>query len=210
MAPPRRPPEPPARRPFGTPEALHALGEVCLARRQELDLGVEQLAGRMGVDPRQVRRIERGQANVTFDTLTALATGLERLPSELLASVERAIMVPALMVTGEQRAASPTARPGSTPPPASNDGHGIPVSEQPLHRALGATVAAFRRHARMTQRDLAAAAGLSLSAVQSVESGRHAPTTLTLETLAKALRCDVMDLFGPRSAKHPKLKARSN
>jgi transcriptional regulator with XRE-family HTH domain len=197
VAPPRRPPEPPARRPFGTADALRALGEVCLARRHELDLGVEQLAGRMGVDPRQVRRIERGQANVTFDTLTALATGLERLPSEVLASVERALMVPDV-----HRGAPPAGRAGeASAASAGNDGHGIPSTQQPLHRALGVTVATFRRHARMTQRDLASAAGLSLSAIQSVESGRHAPTTLTLETLSKALRCDVMDLFGGRPPK---------
>jgi transcriptional regulator with XRE-family HTH domain len=53
----------------------------------ELGLGVEQLAGRMGVDARQVRRIERGEANLTFDTLTGLATGLDRRPSDLLAAV---------------------------------------------------------------------------------------------------------------------------
>ncbi len=196
MAPPRRPPEPPARRPFGTGDALRALGNVCLSRRQELDLGVEQLAGRMGVDPRQVRRIERGQANVTFDTLTALATGLERMPSEVLASVERALMAPEGV-----RGANAAPLSGANAAAVAMDGHGIPSAELPLHRSLGVTVATFRRHARMTQRDLASAAGLSLSAIQSVESGRHAPTTLTLETLSKALRCDVMDLFGARSPK---------
>jgi transcriptional regulator with XRE-family HTH domain len=170
---------------------------VCLARRHELDLGVEQLAGRMGVDPRQVRRIERGQANVTFDTLAALATGLERLPSEVLASVERALMAPA-----PHRSADAAPRSGdAADASAGNVGHGIPASEMSLHRVLGVTVATFRRHARMTQRELASAADLSLSAIQSVESGRHAPTTLTLETLAKALRCDVMDLFGGRTSK---------
>jgi transcriptional regulator with XRE-family HTH domain len=154
----------------------------------------------MGVDPRQVRRIERGQANVTFDTLAALATGLERLPSEVLAAVERSLMLPAA-----HRSATPPPRSSSEGPnPPAMDGHPHPDAEQPLHRTLGVTVAAFRRHARLTQRDLAAAAGLSLSAIQSVESGRHAPTTLTLETLARALRCDVMDLFGARPGKAPK------
>jgi transcriptional regulator with XRE-family HTH domain len=194
VAPPRRPPEPLARRPFSTPVALRALGEVCLGRRRELDLGVEQLAGRMGVDARQVRRIERGQANVTFETLVALATGLERLPSDLLAQVERALILEdGAAAATKGRAQAAHAEPAMV-------GHGVP-SDEPLHRALGLAVAAFRRHGRLTQRELASAAGLSLSAIQSVESGRHAPTTLTLETLALALKCDVLDLFTARAAK---------
>lgn len=163
-----------------------------MARRRELDLGVEQLAGRMGVDARQVRRIERGQANVTFETLVALATGLERLPSDVLAQVERALMLEkGAAATAKGRAKAVDAAPAI-------DGHAIPADE-PLHRALGLAVATFRRHGRLTQRELADAAGLSLSAIQSVESGRHAPTTLTLETLARALKCDVLDLFHARA-----------
>jgi transcriptional regulator with XRE-family HTH domain len=194
VAPPRRPPEPLAHRPFSTSTALRALGEICLLRRRELDLGVEQLAGRMGVDARQVRRIERGEANLTFETLVALATGLERLPSDVLVHVERSLM----LTDGGEGAATRCTRAVSDAP--SIGGHGSPIKE-PVHRSLGLAVAAFRRHARLTQRELAGAAGLSLSAIQSVESGRHAPTTLTLDTLAQALKCDVTDFFSARGAR---------
>jgi transcriptional regulator with XRE-family HTH domain len=155
---------------------------------------VEQLAGRMGVDARQVRRIERGQANLTFETLVALATGLERVPSDMLAQVERAFM----LEDGAGEAVKGRAKAVAAAP--SIDGRGVP-SDEPVHRGVGLAVAAFRRHARLTQRELATVAGLSLSAIQSVESGRHAPTTLTLETLARALKCDVLDLFTTRAAR---------
>lgn len=155
----------------------------------------------MGVDARQVRRVERGEANVTFETLVALATGLERLPSDLLAHVERSLM----LNDGAEKAPKGRAMAVSDAP--SIGGHRL-RSDEPVHRSLGLAVAAFRRHGRLTQRELASAAGLSLSAIQSVESGRHAPTTLTLETLARALKCDVLDFFSARGARSaPKARA---
>ncbi len=161
-----------------------------MERRRELHLGVEQLAGRMAVDPRQVRRIERGQANVTFETLAALASGLERLPSEMLAALERSLMLQA--TPGAAARTTPRRTPDDIPSTDEPES----ASPAPLKRTLGAAVATFRRHARLTQRELGDAAGLSLSAVQSVESGRHAPTMFTLEALARALRCEVLDLLG--------------
>jgi len=171
-----------------------ALGVVARARRIELGLGVEQLAGRMDVDARQVRRIERGEANVTFDTLSALGTGLSRLPSELLASVERA-----LALAGLERPAADGVPLKNANTAMLRAAHGARASDPktvPLHHWVGAAVSRLRQMGRLTQRELADRAGVSLSAVQSVESGRHAPTTITLETLAHALHCDVADLVG--------------
>jgi len=170
----------------------------------ELGLGVEQLAGRMGVDARQVRRIERGEANLTFDTLTGLATGLDRRPSDLLAAVERAFALADLEATtlSDETSDEPAA-PSSQRGSPTRDGSGAP-----LHRFVGNAVARLRRMAQLTQRELAEMAGVSLSAVQSVESGRHAPTTMTLETLARALRCEVSDLVGPAHLEPRKAQAR--
>jgi transcriptional regulator with XRE-family HTH domain len=60
---------------------------------------------------------------------------------------------------------------------------------------VGEEVARRRALLRQTQRGLARLAGVSLSAVQSVERGRHAPTTQTLEALEDALQCHVSELL---------------
>ena len=150
----------------------------------------------MDVDARQVRRIERGEANVTFDTLSALGTGLSRLPSELLASVERALALAGLERPATDGVPLKKASANTAVVRAAHDGRASDPTPVPLHHFVGAAVSRLRQMARLTQRDLAERAGVSLSAVQSVESGRHAPTTITLETLARALHCDVVDLVG--------------
>ena len=164
----------------------------------------------MDVDARQVRRIERGEANVTFDTLSALGTGLSRLPSELLASVERALALAGLERPATDGVPLKKANANTAVVRAAHGAQASAPTPVPLHHFVGAAVSRLRQMARLTQRELAERAGVSLSAVQSVESGRHAPTTITLETLAQALHCDVADLVGAPHAPEAAAAAASN
>ena len=164
------------------------------ARRKALGFGVEQAAGRMDLEARQLRRIEKGEANLTFDSLLRLAAGLDIRASELLRTIEAALSVnpanPALVEVRGRARVAPAAKPLRS---GENE-------RQAIHARVGAEVARRRTLLRRTQRELAQLAGVSLSAVQSVERARHAPTTLTLEALAEALRCHVSDLL-PRDRK---------
>ncbi len=62
--------------------------------------------------------------------------------------------------------------------------------------AIGGNLKRLRAAAGLTQRDLADAAGLSLSVVFQVEQGASAdPRASTLRALAAALRCSVDQLL---------------
>jgi transcriptional regulator with XRE-family HTH domain len=47
----------------------------------------------------------------------------------------------------------------------------------------------------MTQEELAAASGLSVSFIRSIEQGVYAPSFESLEAIAAALRVEVRELF---------------
>ena len=146
----------------------------------------------MDLEARQLRRIEKGEANLTFDSLLRLAAGLDIRASELLRTVESALAADAPPVEARGRG---RVVPVHRAPPATSENE-----RQAIHARVGAEVVRRRTLLRRTQRELAQLAGVSLSAVQSVERARHAPTTLTLEALAEALRCHVSDLL-PRDRK---------
>lgn len=57
--------------------------------RKSLGMTQEQLAEIAGFDPRDLRRVERGQANLTIDSLVKLSDGLEKKPSDLLKRATR-------------------------------------------------------------------------------------------------------------------------
>lgn len=56
----------------------------------------------------------------------------------------------------------------------------------------------FRRRtaAKLTQEDLAEAAGLSRRSVVAIENGKQQPTVFTALRIAEALKTDVNELFG--------------
>jgi transcriptional regulator with XRE-family HTH domain len=57
-------------------QAKTLLGYRVAELRRELNLTQEELAEQMGCGPRQVQRIEAGQANLTLDAIVALANAL--------------------------------------------------------------------------------------------------------------------------------------
>lgn len=54
----------------------------------------------------------------------------------------------------------------------------------------------WREERGLSQRDLAAARGLSASMLSEIESGRKTPSLPTARALAQALGLDLGDLFG--------------
>ena len=54
----------------------------------------------------------------------------------------------------------------------------------------------WRKYRRMTQVELAEAAKLSQAAIATIESGKRVPHMDTARKLARALKCDIDDLFG--------------
>jgi transcriptional regulator with XRE-family HTH domain len=71
------------------------------------------------------------------------------------------------------------------------------------HGELGRKLREIREARRESQRSLAARTpGLTSSAVARIETGKRYPTLVTLEMLAKALRCEIIiDPGGTRCRK---------
>lgn len=65
--------------------ANQALGQAIRATRRERRLLQEALATQAGIDRSYCGAIERGEFNVTLDTITKIATALGTTPSQLLA-----------------------------------------------------------------------------------------------------------------------------
>lgn len=64
--------------------ANQALGQAIRATRLERGLAQEALAARAGIDRSYFGAIERGEFNVTLDTIAKIATALATKPSQLL------------------------------------------------------------------------------------------------------------------------------
>jgi len=67
--------------------ANRALGQAIRATRHERGLAQEALAARAGIDRSYYGAIERGEFNVTLDTIAKIAAALATNPSHLLARV---------------------------------------------------------------------------------------------------------------------------
>jgi transcriptional regulator with XRE-family HTH domain len=65
--------------------ANQALGQAIRATRHERGVPQEALAGRAGIDRSYCGAIERGEFNVSLDTIAKIATALGISPSKLLA-----------------------------------------------------------------------------------------------------------------------------
>jgi transcriptional regulator with XRE-family HTH domain len=65
--------------------ANQALGQAIRATRRERGLAQEALAIRAAIDRSYSGAIERGEFNITLDTIAKLATALGTRPSRLLA-----------------------------------------------------------------------------------------------------------------------------
>lgn len=65
---------------------LGRLGGAVRAGRRRLKLSQEDFAERCGMHRTYLGEIERGEANVTFESITKVARGLGVRPSELFAA----------------------------------------------------------------------------------------------------------------------------
>lgn len=70
------------------PSSLAALGAVIRRERKARGLSQESLAALAGLSRAYVGEIERGEANVSFSTLVALAEGLNLTLPELVLTYE--------------------------------------------------------------------------------------------------------------------------
>lgn len=183
-----------SRSPQPAPEDRSDLG----TRVRELRLGrgwtLAAAAERMGVDQRQLQRIEAGHADVKVSTLLRVADGLGQTPAVLLPRSKPSTAVPASSSAEPETA--PAASPAIKPPrhvPPPRDPDRIMVN-------IGARIVALRLSQRLSQADLARKAGLSLTLVQSVESARKSATIRSLALLAAVLDVDLAALLVPPSA----------
>ncbi len=162
------------------------------------DVTAQQLADRIGVDLCQVQRFEGHEGNPTLDTLIRLAGAMRVRPSTLLAALEDEVALrdgrePAHASRphqddGEARAALAAPRaPNEGAAPGDGDGRAVASIARAIRQ---------RRNARAwSQHELADRAGLSRSKVQSIETQRHAATLDTLDALADALDCGIVELL---------------
>ncbi|MBN2361699.1 MAG: helix-turn-helix transcriptional regulator [Deltaproteobacteria bacterium] len=83
-------------------------------------------------------------------------------------------------------------RPATPAPAASRPPTTKPAS---LRTAFGHHLRLLRHHRVMSQKTLAAACGVSLNTIGSIERGLRFPSPEVLELLARALEVEVRDLF---------------
>jgi transcriptional regulator with XRE-family HTH domain len=81
---------------------------------------------------------------------------------------------------------------------------GSAVDDETYLRYLGDRLRLCRLALRMSQQDLADAAGLSRVFVSAVERGRHGANVLALRHLAAALRMTLCDLVSEEGADGPR------
>jgi transcriptional regulator with XRE-family HTH domain len=67
---------------------LRAVGAAIRFRREQLNLTIVQVAGRLGTSPSAVARLERGARNLTLLQLEAIAGALELPLAALLGRAE--------------------------------------------------------------------------------------------------------------------------
>lgn len=159
----------------------------------------QQLADRIGLDLRQVQRFEGEEGNPTLETLVRLSEAMDLAPVVLVLALETEVRANRPHTVRARRAVDAKTRAAAPPepPPSSPLTDTATAVEQVAHAIRS------RRSARdWTQNELADRAGLSRSKVQSIEGRHHAATLDTLDALATALDCAVVELVGgERSAK---------
>ncbi len=69
-------------------EFKQALGKLIAAMREERGLSQEKFAHDAGIDRARMGQIERGEANMTLDTLIKIATALDLTIGALVTHVE--------------------------------------------------------------------------------------------------------------------------
>lgn len=60
---------------------------------------------------------------------------------------------------------------------------------------IGENIREMRKQMKMTQVELSRLSGIKQATISAIENGRNAPTTPTLELLARAMRCSVSQLI---------------
>jgi transcriptional regulator with XRE-family HTH domain len=151
------------------------LASAVRAARLTAGLTVERAAERCELDVRHIQAIEAGGANVTLRTLARLEAGL-------------ALGILRLEWAGESKLAE-----SNTTTYAAD-----------RWQVVGANVSRRRLERGLSQAQLADAAHLSVSLVQSVELAAKAPTLRSVYAIAAALKVDARDLLAPGISESPK------
>jgi transcriptional regulator with XRE-family HTH domain len=192
MARPRKPPLLAAEPAYAREAWGKAMGRVLRRWRELSRLTALEVAQRADVDLRQVQRLELGTGNPTLETVTKLAAAMGMAVTTALAEVERDLYradgkrPPLFLRDGDRKRAAVARAPAAVP---------MGPAMERLARALKAR----RAELGLTQTDLATRAQVSRSRVQTIEAMSHAATLDTLDRLAEALDCDVVELLGGRA-----------
>lgn len=183
---------------------LKSLGLAARALRQSKGLTLEQAAARMDLDFKHLQKIEAGRLNLTFATLVKIAEGLGEVPEGLLVSPKREgsrfeeTRTRPRPGAAELQGRGSKSNPSVAVPMRAAD----PTTGAPEHvvRCVGRRVAELRRERGMTQKQVAAAAGVSVQYMRRVEAGVNLTIT-SLCRFADLLGVAVEDLFvAPRRA----------
>lgn len=146
---------------------LVRFGRDIRERRRARGWTIEEVAGRVDMDPAQFRRIETGQVAVTLTTLLRIARALVARPGELVQALGAEESGRQVLVV--------------------RDSQGLRRDRVPADVALARNMVRLRTARGLTQRDLARLAGVGASVVSTAEARRRSPTLRSLELVAEAL-----------------------
>jgi transcriptional regulator with XRE-family HTH domain len=79
------------------------LGRRVRELREAMGLSLEDLAFESGLDPFQVGRIERGEVDLTVDSLLKVALGLRTSPAALLKGLEESSICGLLRISNQNQ-----------------------------------------------------------------------------------------------------------
>ncbi len=150
-------------------------GKNLRERRVAQGWTLEEAAGRLEMDPAQFRRIEAGQVSITLATLVRLSRAFALVPSQFVSPLD-------VLVARDS---------GAKPPERSEVVDGKTVALR-----LSRNMARLRARHGLTQRELAARAGVGVTVVAAAEARRTSPTLRSVVLIAQALGVSADVLIG--------------
>jgi transcriptional regulator with XRE-family HTH domain len=150
---------------------LGLLGEHLLSLREQQKLGKEKFGKLCGLSEAQIRKIEKGEANIKLETLVKLKTGLD-------------MSIAVLLGRGTIRSFSKKTK-----------DIGLKENFQQAKINLGKRLSMLVKHRGFKTLPFSIKVGMDESAANKYLNGEENPTYLTLFKFADALDVKVVDFF---------------
>jgi transcriptional regulator with XRE-family HTH domain len=183
---------------------LQRLGATIRQYRQQRGLTHRTLAARIGIRHSYISEIERGKRNISVLTLLRITTVLQYPAARFFGQVDpHAVQTSGTAHDSERAYGAQDDAPIAAAVPSVPLGD--PATLLPL---LGTTIRQARQHQGLSQGELAAKTGLSLTYIIEIENGHRNLSVLSLIRITEALTLTVAALLMPLDPYHTSTPSR--